>query len=495
MASGESSSRPKSNAQAHTEISPVNTPKEQPSKQTLEQVQTRWQGGSQFKAIEWLKGLAGLAAIVGLFVAFFMNSRQLAQLAQSRDDERFDKAVSRLGSPNPSERLTGIPGLERFLNSSEPERQASALQYLVNAAVIEPDGTVRTAILDVFSGLSESHTARDALNAALASARDRNRAILKRYVDRYVATPLFQYGRPSGPGYTEVPIGKLSAEELAPLDTTANIMAALVRAGAKNLDFSQTYCVECKFGRDDKSVDLPRTKFDGAFLRRADFRNADLSGSSFHDADLVETWFTSANLRGAKLTEDVFATPWQEIAAVNGNDLLLMYGASFACADLYDADFSGRPIFTFVYNDPALRAVQHDDFRKANLRKTKLMGFQFLLAVPVELVNKSTDSLPFDIHKIFSVESGLGAGPSVAIRAGSSKGYVVWTVATSADFRFTGKLDTKAFWDVVLAFRQLYGARNLMEADMPVGMKDFIQANEKLFSPTLGDPGCTVRGE
>lgn len=239
--------------------------------------------------------------------------------------------------------------------------------------MIEPDATVRSAILDVFSGLAHSHAAQDALNAALASARDRNRAILKRYVDRYFTTTLLVNGRlPSGPGYMEVPVGKLSAEELAPLETTANIMAALIRAGAKIPDLSQTYCVECKFGLDDKSVDLSHTKFDGAFLRRADFRNADLSCSSFHNADLVQTWFTSANLRGAKLTADIPTTPWQEMAGIASNNLLLMFGANFACADLYEADFAGRPIFTFIYNNPVFGAGQHNNFAKANLRKTKL---------------------------------------------------------------------------------------------------------------------------
>ena len=118
-----------------------------------------------------------------------------------------------------------------------------------------------------------------------------------------------------------------------------------------------------------------------------------------------------------------------------------------------------------------------------------------MLAVPAALVKESKDPVTFDIHKIFPVNIGQRAGPSRSIRAINGQDYVVWAVATNADFRFTGNMDTKAFWDVVLAFRQLYGARNLLEADMPVGMKDFIQANEKLFSPTLGDPGCTVPGE
>jgi uncharacterized protein YjbI with pentapeptide repeats len=475
--------------------SPDNEALERTEKVRLENQLLRRQLTRKFLLLEWAKAIAGPVAVFGLCWTMYIAISQRGDARRERDDERFDRAITRIGSTQVPERLTGIAGLGQFLNSSEPERQAQSLQYLVNAAVIEQDPTVRSAILEIFDGLAKSPAAQQALGIALTSARDKNRAILKRYVGRYFATPLV--GRlPSGPGYTEVPIGKLSAEEQAPLETTASIMAALIRAGAKIPDLSQTYCVECQFGFDDKSVDLSYTNFDGAYLRRADFRNADLSGSSFHNADLVGTGFISANLRAAKLTEDLLITPWQELAAMAGNNLHLMYGANFACADLYEADFSGRSIFTFIYKNPVLGAVQHDNFAKANFRKTKLMGFQFLLAVPAELVEKSNAPLPFDIRKIFPVTTGQGGtGPSDTIRAGDGKDYVVWAVATNADFRFTGNVDTKAFWDVVLAFRQLYGARNLFEADMPVGMKNFIQANERLFSPTLGDPGCTVRGE
>jgi hypothetical protein len=133
-----------------------------------------------------------------------------------------------------------------------------------------------------------------------------------------------------------------------------------------------------------------------------------------------------------------------------------MLGANFACADLYEADFSGRPIFAFIYSNPVLGAAQHDNFARANLRKTKLTGFQFLLAVPAELVKQSKVPALFDIHKILPVTTGQWAGPSQAIRAANGKDYLVWAIATNADFRFAGEVDTKAFWDVVLAFRQLH---------------------------------------
>jgi uncharacterized protein YjbI with pentapeptide repeats len=429
-----------------------------------------------------------------MYIAF----SQRDDTRRAREDERFERAISRIGSTQVAERLTGIAGLEQFLKSKEPDRQAKSLQYLVNAAVIEPDVTVRSAIVDVFAGLEKSQTAPEALQIALISSRDRNRAILKRYVDDYFAKAVLVNNRlPSGPEYTEVPIGKLSAEQRAPLETTATIIAALIRAGGKVSDLTQICCVECKFSLDNKSVDLSGTKFDGSFLRRADFKNANLAGSSFHNSDLVQTWFTSANLHGSKLTADIPVIPWQEMAGIAGDNLLLMFGANFACADLSEADFTGRPIFTFIYNNPVIGSAQHDNFAKANLRRTKLTGFQFLLGVPAELLKEAKDPAFFDIHGIFPVTTGQWGGPSQTIKASGGKGkdYVVWTVATNADFRFTGNIDTKAFWDVVLAFRQLHNARNLMEADMPVGLKSFIQANEKLFSPVLGDPGCTLRGE
>ena len=418
---------------------------------------------------------------------------QRTDLSQQRDDERFERAITRVGSTQVSERLTGIAGLAQFLDAKDAGRQTKAMQNLVNAAAIEPDATVRSAILDIFDGLDTMRPAPEALNRALISTRDRNRAILNRYSNRFFTTPLINNRFPSGLGYSEVPVGKLSDEERAPLEATANILAGLIRAGAKVADLSQVYCVQCKLGRDDTVVDLSHTKFDGAFLRGADLRNTNLSGASFHNADLVSTRFANANLHGARLPADIPATPWAEVAAYAANNLLAIHGASFECADLSEADFNGRAIFTFIYKNPVIGSSS-DNFVGANLRQTKLTGFQFMIAIPIDFIKDLKNPNMFDIHKLFPATWGQASGPGQTIGSVGGKQYVIWTVATGKDFQFTGSFSTLDFWDVVLAFRDLRRARNVFEADMPDGLKSFLQRNEKLFSVSLGDPGCKVRG-
>lgn len=461
----------------------------------LENQVLRRQLTRKFLLLEWAKAIAAPLAILGFVATVVIFLIQRGDLRQQRDDERFERAITRVGSTEVSERLTGIAGLAQFLDTKDAGRQRKAMQYLVNAAAIEPDATVRSAILDVFAGLGTARPAPEALNDALISVRDRNRAILNRYRNRFFTTPLVNDRFPSGEGYSEVPIGKLSDEEREPLEATASIMAALIRVGAKVTDLSQVYCVGCKLGRDDTVVDLSHANFDGAFLRFADFTDADLSGASFHNADLILTRFTNANLRGAKLTADVPALPWAELAAFAANNLLAMHGASFACADLSEADFTGRPIFVFIYKNPVIGS-NSDNFTGANLRRTKLTGFQFILGIPANLIKDLKSPNPYEIQKIFPVTWGQAGGPSQTVgsvedsQSGVGKQYVLWNVATGEDFQFTGSFDSRDFWDVILTLRDLRRARNLFEAEMPEGLKSFLQRNEKLLLVPLGDPGC-----
>jgi hypothetical protein len=458
--------------------------------------------------LEWAKAIAGPVAIGGLITTIILGYVQINQNHKTRDDERFERAVSRVGAAQVSERLTGIAGLQQFLDSKDPARQANSLQYLVNAAVIESDPTVRSAIVDIFVGLSKTRTSQGALQIALVSARDRNRAILRRYQDAFLATYCAAYviptrlclipkgNRPVGLESTEVPIGQLTAEQQAPLEVTASIIAALVRAGARIDDLSHIYCVECAFGLEDQSVNLANVKFDLSFLRRANFRNSNLAGSSFHNADLVQTWFTNADLRGAKLTADVPAEPWTLAAALASGQLLNIFGADFECADLTDADFAGRAVFSFIYKNPTFAWHQNDQFRKANLRRTNLVGFQYLLGFPQELVRsvKPDPAFFFYSQRFFPATRGQWSGPSDSVNAIGGKTYVLWTVSTNDDFRFTGPIDPAFVNDVYMAFRNLHSARNLSEARMPPGLKQFMEANDKQFSvPPPSDPGCQGR--
>jgi len=60
---------------------------------------------------------------------------QQGALQQSKEDERFDKAVTRLAGPSPTERLTGLAGLQLFLEPEYKSRHRGTLSFLVNALV------------------------------------------------------------------------------------------------------------------------------------------------------------------------------------------------------------------------------------------------------------------------------------------------------------------------------------------------------------------------
>lgn len=85
------------------------------------------------------KMLAGIATTVGIIGTLWLGLSQLRVTQTSRDAERFERAISRLGSVQPSERLTGLAGIQQFLKAPDEIRQEDSLRYLINAAVIEKD--------------------------------------------------------------------------------------------------------------------------------------------------------------------------------------------------------------------------------------------------------------------------------------------------------------------------------------------------------------------
>jgi hypothetical protein len=138
---------------------PDNEALERTEKVRLENQVLRRQLTRRFLWLAWAKAITGPAAALGLVFTMYLAWSQREEARRARDDERFERAIARIGSTQVPERLTGIAGLEQFLKSSEPERQAKSLQYLVNGVVIEPDATARSAILDIFSGLIQTPTA------------------------------------------------------------------------------------------------------------------------------------------------------------------------------------------------------------------------------------------------------------------------------------------------------------------------------------------------
>ncbi len=442
------------------------------------------------KLLEWVKAVGPLFTGLGIAVTLWLGVAQLKQTQQSRDDERFERSASRLGSEQPAERLTGLAGLQQFLKSKNPEKQESSLIFIVNAISIEKDDTVRDALIDSLVRLDRNFVQKNAINSALVAARDRNRAVFSRLRNSFWNNLKAGEPWPSSPRFTEVPIGDPSDAERAPLEASAKAIAALVRAGAYERDLSQVYCVECKFSTAEQPAYLENVSFDGAFLRRARFDNAKLAGASFRNADLVSTFFTSADLLGAKITADVPATPWQELAGMSSGTTLAIHGADFSCANLTSADFSGRAVFTIMYENPVI-GLQGDNFARADLTQAKLDSFQILLGFPRDFVDANGGKESFDFRKYFPIVTGqwTGFGDPIPSIKGSSDYYLL-TVSTNSNFKIDGTLDTRAFWDFVIQLRNLHGARNLDGAILSPGLRNFIDVNRALISPSLGEPRC-----
>ncbi len=489
LAGAENPARLEKDAQPASEIPLASEPRGQPARQTLEEVQVAWQRSWKFKTTEWLKALAGVAAIAGLVIAFTMNSRQLAQLAASRNEERFDKAVSRLGSQSPSERLTGLAGLQFFLGPTQKDRHQGALLFLANAVAVETDATVRGAILDTFASLRQYGIEQQVLNDTLAAERDRNRSVLKTLQARFQKRVNEKTDAIFEKGNDEAGLGNLALEDLAPLQATAEAIASLVRSGAYVQDLSDIYCVSCLFSSSDRSVNLSNANFDRSYLRKASFARAILENASFDGAYLMQTDFTSADLRRAKLTDPPLVDPPIQAILIK-KALWAANGPIFECADLTEADFTGSVMFGFYWTD-IYGTGYFPRFFGANLSHAKLDSFTIFTAIPTDVAarNKAPGKLPGAILPIKYAQAG-GYG-DIVVEGWMNKKYLITSYVIGKDFQFTGPIPP-AIWQhsMYAALNSLASAKNLKDAEMPAGPRAFMLANWAVLSRPIISTTC-----
>lgn len=348
-------------------------------KLVLEQATLRRQLSRQGMLLEWLKAATVPVALIGVFVTFTLGIEQLRQaeqarraqaeqLQETRDDERFDKALSRLASQNAKERVTGISGLQLFISAASPKRHSPTLHFLLNAVADEHDPLVRKAIVDVFRDLKLETVKLEPLRAALTTAIKRNRALIRALLDvgerNYIDARNVKISRFTNISKNDLPFSfrlpanigvKLTLEQylqlleldsdvlnyaprdhVAALEDVTEVMNILADLGVYADDYSETYCVNCRF----KNGKLSNAKFDNAILNDASFQSAILNGASFKNASLSDTIFYNAELKNADLTFDSWVT----------SDYIKFRHRRFPvlqCADLSGADLSGRPIFFF----------------------------------------------------------------------------------------------------------------------------------------------------
>src|SRR5262249_46033744 len=107
------------------------------------------------------------------------------QSADNQANERFDKALTRLASQRPEERMTGVSGLTLFLSDNAQLLQKQALVFLVNALSLETDEQVQGAILDALAALQTGKVFQVALDEGLRAAIERNRSLMRSIMENW----------------------------------------------------------------------------------------------------------------------------------------------------------------------------------------------------------------------------------------------------------------------------------------------------------------------
>lgn len=387
----------------------------------------------------WVQAAAVPVALLGAILAFFVGFGQLRQSEDNQVADRFDKALTRLASRRPEERMTGVSGLELFLSNSNASLQKQALQFLVNGLSVEQDTRVRGAILNVLTELP-GRPSQAALNAALRTAVERNRSLTKSIVDnwprriaqrkretlakfeitgldldrigdeipahvlaaltteQYLALLDSEHGR----------FTSLDAREYVPLIGLRTAIETLVARGATTLDFKDIYCEECNFTRA-KSLD--RAIFDGAYIANANFAHISLRGASFRDADLGGTSFFGADLTNA----DLRTGRLQRGFAIRGDweHLPLL-----ECTKLRGANLSGQPLLLFIKEFDTTTAAQPTYEivlpRMSSVQldaSTKLDAFRILTAIKISDDYLKQNTTAPEVQHLIKVRSGVLENP------------------------------------------------------------------------------------
>jgi uncharacterized protein YjbI with pentapeptide repeats len=414
--------------------------------------------------LERWKSWATLLAAVLAFATFCwtVNAgiKQLNQTQNGQDQDRFDKALTRLGSSSVRERLTGAAGLSLFLTNGQEGRHAATLRFLSSALVIEDDPNVRQAILETFSHVDPQVVSETARRDGLQTLLSLNRSALKAYLKQ--APAALASGEDLNPG---------EPNRAEAIRASARAIAIFIRKGTAERDFSEIDCTDCDLSSPDSlQLDLSEANFRRAVLTNARFSGTKLTRSSFANADLSNTDFEGADLQHASFTgtRDESFVVRQFIITGRRPD-----PPNFACSNATNADFSGTLFFGVIESpDPAERIAGFPNFFKTDLSGAELSQ----VGIYALTLKKSKSIAPFDKTKINTYNTRAAASP-----------YGTMQIAESADWEFVpASAPFRRSWQYLLT--NLQSATNPDKAYLPVPLKGYRTA-----SAPAQDPSSTGR--
>ena len=312
----------------------------------------------QGQLIEWLKALAVPMTIFGAIVAYSIGYGQLSQSEENRVTDRFEKALTRLSSKNPTERITAVTSLGLFLSDNDPEHQSYSLRALVDAMAFENEEKVAETIIETMRQIKKDTLSSDALNSAIRLVVKHNRSLTTTIIENFKKRKeLHQRALLSEVGiisdkipllitsdivkklriddYLKLaseehsPFQELSTDESVPLKGLANLISVLLYFGATTDDFRGIYCERCIFRfADNLSYSdfsysfLAGSDFSKTTLRHTRFENSDIAGASFFSADLSYFIFWFLGLHSMSGHKELWGFPLLECAQLQGAHLI-----------------------------------------------------------------------------------------------------------------------------------------------------------------------------
>jgi uncharacterized protein YjbI with pentapeptide repeats len=384
------------------------------TKLRLEQRALERQISRQGYVLEWLKALAVPAALLGVIASFVVGTGQLEQLAEGQAAERFERAITRLSSVRPNDRIAGISSLRIFLSGSDVGRQAAVLDFLINAAAVETDPFVAGAVIDVFSGAEIRRLKKSILDNALRTAVERSRNLtslmtesgwlkiqaakediiqgekkmnsnnidmLSRQVTKNL---LLKYAKQS-----RWPFDHIQKDDLIRLYNIRDVINALLLSGAMISQFQGIFCEHCDF-RNVKEIN--GVNFNGSYLTGSTFASTHLRNVRFFWADLAGTSFVDAKLEGVHI--QMPPSPEGYLRMIKDGQAL----PQFNCASIGDVTFNGPMIFidlTVISKDDANAIAYISDLSKAKFTSSGIFRptILFRLNVPENMIQETAHQI------------------------------------------------------------------------------------------------------
>ena len=278
-----------------------------------------WDWGKFASAVTALTAIAAL-----LFTALSLQqTRSQNQLAQSGQiTDRFNAAVTNLGSETMTIRIGGIFGLQRIMQDS-PRDQPAAVQVLaayVRQRAPRPSAASAPTAAPAAAAGADAPPAIDVQTAlTVLAARD----------------PSHDQGSVIDLSDTDLSAANLIGANLGRADLTGAILTGADLRGAR-LSFADLN------NADLNNADLSNADLSGARLRIADLSGAGLDFADLHSADLYGANLGRVNLVGADLSGASLSYVKLVGAHLNTADLgrAHLIGADLVGADLSAANLS-----------------------------------------------------------------------------------------------------------------------------------------------------------